>query len=136
MNKYKLVPDKGTDPADVNQRKEIKCSYCNEDIKIEHDAYYVVDVNKDQWVAVEQHLVCSEGCAELYMHAHSQDAPKYRKLKANWTIETPAQLKAIHGLDVEEEITKNMAKEFRQAIDKKIIEDINLQMVKCNIKAY
>lgn len=47
-----------------------------------------------------------------------------RKLRARWTIEAAAQMKAVHGTDVETEVTTAMAEEMRFDIDREIIQDL------------
>lgn len=47
-----------------------------------------------------------------------------RKLRARWTVESAAQLRAVHGADVETEVTTAMAEEIRFDIDREIITDL------------
>jgi hypothetical protein len=46
------------------------------------------------------------------------------KLRARWSVEVAAQLKAIHGLDAEMELTEALAQQIRFGIDNKIINDL------------
>jgi hypothetical protein len=46
------------------------------------------------------------------------------KLRARWSVEVAAQLKAIHGLDAEVELTEALAQQIRFGIDNKIINDL------------
>lgn len=46
------------------------------------------------------------------------------KLRARWSVEVAAQLKAIHGLDAEMELTEALAQQVRFGIDNKIINDL------------
>ena len=47
-----------------------------------------------------------------------------RKLRARWSVEAAAQLRAVHGADVETEVTTAMAEEIRFDIDREIISDL------------
>jgi len=47
-----------------------------------------------------------------------------RKLRARWSVEAAAQLRAVHGADVETEVTTAMAEEIRFDIDREIINDL------------
>lgn len=46
------------------------------------------------------------------------------KLRARWSVEVSAQLKAVHGLDAEMELTEALAQQVRFGIDNKIINDL------------
>ena len=46
------------------------------------------------------------------------------KLRARWSVEVAAQLKSIHGLDAEMELTEALAQQIRFGIDNKIINDL------------
>ena len=46
------------------------------------------------------------------------------KLRARWSVEVAAQLKSIHGLDAEMELTEALAQQVRFGIDNKIINDL------------
>jgi hypothetical protein len=46
------------------------------------------------------------------------------KLRARWSVEVAAQLKAIHGLDAEMELTEALAQQIRFGIDNKIINNL------------
>jgi hypothetical protein len=48
-----------------------------------------------------------------------------RKLKANWSVEAANDLKALHNLDVEAELTAVLADQIRFEIDREIIEDLS-----------
>jgi len=47
-----------------------------------------------------------------------------QKLRARWSAEVAAQLKAIHGLDAEVELTEALAQQIRFSIDNLIINDL------------
>lgn len=47
-----------------------------------------------------------------------------RKLKANWSVEAANDLKALHNLDVEAELTAVLADQIRFELDREIIEDL------------
>lgn len=47
-----------------------------------------------------------------------------RKLRARWSIEAAAQLKAVHGDEAEVELMTDMANEIRIEIDREIIQDL------------
>jgi hypothetical protein len=47
-----------------------------------------------------------------------------RKLRARWSVEGAAQLRAVHGTDAETEVTTAMAEEIRFDIDREIIGDL------------
>lgn len=47
-----------------------------------------------------------------------------QKLRARWSAEVAAQLKSIHGLDAEVELTEALAQQIRFAIDNLIINDL------------
>lgn len=46
------------------------------------------------------------------------------KLRARWSVEVAAQLKAVHGLDAEVELTEALAQQVRFGIDNKIINNL------------
>jgi hypothetical protein len=46
------------------------------------------------------------------------------KLRARWSVEVAAQLKAVHGLDAEVELTEALAQQVRFGIDNKIINSL------------
>jgi hypothetical protein len=46
------------------------------------------------------------------------------KLRARWSVEVAAQLKSIHGLDAEMELTEALAQQIRFGIDNKIINNL------------
>jgi len=47
-----------------------------------------------------------------------------RKLKANWTVEAVDDMKAQHGMDVEQELVSNFANEVMLEVDREIIGDL------------
>lgn len=49
---------------------------------------------------------------------------KPRKLRARWSVEAAAVMRAVHGTDTEQEITSAMAEELRFDIDREIINDL------------
>lgn len=46
------------------------------------------------------------------------------KLRARWSVEVAAQLKAVHGLDAEVELTEALAQQIRFGIDNKLINNL------------
>lgn len=46
------------------------------------------------------------------------------KIRARWSVEVAAQLKAVHGLDAEVELTEALAQQVRFGIDNRIINDL------------
>ena len=46
------------------------------------------------------------------------------KLRARWSVEVSAQLKAVHGLDAEVELTEALAQQIRFGIDNKLINNL------------
>lgn len=61
------------------------------------------------------------------MDASLTSAPvvsRAQKLRARWSVEVAAQLKAVHGLDAEVELTEALAQQIRFGIDNKIINDL------------
>jgi len=48
---------------------------------------------------------------------------KRRGFRANWTIDAAQDLKAFHGLDVEEELAKTLAEEIDKEIIASLLED-------------
>ena len=61
---------------------------------------------------------------DLQLQSTSVTAER-RALKANWSVEAANDLRAIHNLDVEAELTAVLADEIRFEIDREIIEDLN-----------
>lgn len=48
---------------------------------------------------------------------------KSRKMRAIWSLEAAQDLKAYHNINLEEQITKNLAKDIQKEIDKEILND-------------
>jgi hypothetical protein len=61
---------------------------------------------------------------DLQLQSTSVTAER-RALKASWSVEAANDLRAIHNLDVEAELTAVLADEIRFEIDREIIEDLN-----------
>jgi hypothetical protein len=61
---------------------------------------------------------------DLQLQSTSVTAER-RALKANWSVEAANDLRALHNLDVEAELTAVLADEIRFEIDREIIEDLN-----------
>jgi hypothetical protein len=47
-----------------------------------------------------------------------------QKIRARWSVEVAAQLKAVHGLDAEVELTEALAQQIRFGIDNQIINNL------------
>ncbi len=60
---------------------------------------------------------------DLMLQSSSVEATP-RKLKANWSVEAANDLKSLHDLDVEAELTAVLADQIRFEIDREIIEDL------------
>jgi len=58
-----------------------------------------------------------------------------RKLKAKWSPEAADDLIAFHGIDAEEEIVANIARELALEIDREIIDDIRTAAIASGITA-
>jgi hypothetical protein len=65
---------------------------------------------------------------DLQLQSTSVTAER-RALKANWSVEAANDLKALHNLDVEAELTAVLADEIRFEIDREIIEDLRATSV-------
>lgn len=50
--------------------------------------------------------------------------PKYRQLSAQWTVELPKNLTAIHGCDVEEELSAIISKHIADEIDAEVLRSL------------
>ena len=57
-----------------------------------------------------------------------------RKLRARWSIEAAAQLKAVHGDEAEVELMTDMANEMRMEVDREIIADL-LNLAQANVNS-
>ena len=83
-------------------------------------AIYGVDVSSGE------HMTGS-GIPEMNMHIEQQPvAARTRKMRALWTLEAQADLKAYHNLDLERELTDLLGKELRLEIDRELIEDLRM----------
>ena len=70
----------------------------------------------------------SEGYDSIpQMDASLTSAPvvsRAEKLRTRWSVEVAAQLRAVHGLDAEKELTEALAQQIRFGIDNRIINDL------------
>lgn len=58
------------------------------------------------------------------MLTHAPVQAKPHKLRARWSVEAATDLKAVHGLDAEQELMAHLAEELRYEIDRSIIQDL------------
>lgn len=48
-----------------------------------------------------------------------------RRLSANWTVEHAQDLEVVHGMDIEDEILKQMSKEISAEIDNEVLSELD-----------
>lgn len=59
-----------------------------------------------------------------FVNSYNAGYKRTSKLRAKWTMESRAQLKFIYGLDAEQELTKALADQIRNNIDKEIMRNL------------
>lgn len=69
---------------------------------------------------------------EMSMRSATVDAEEV-KLKSKWTLEGQQDLRAYHGLSMEDELTKQMGDEIRRELDRLIIDDLYTNATAANV---
>src|SRR5271169_1305230 len=83
-----------------------ECVVCQNKISSEKSFYWVeqLPVEEVDWSCYPSKITCSDICANMLIFAALDECKSWSKrLRARWTVETAAQLKAVHGIDIENE---------------------------------
>ena len=58
---------------------------------------------------------------------------EHRRLRVRWSMEAVEDLRAVHNIDAERELTAILAREMAMEIDREIIRDLNIQQTARNL---
>lgn len=59
-----------------------------------------------------------------FVNIQNNGYKRTRKLRSKWSVESRSQIKFIHGLDAEKELTEALADQLRNSIDKEIMKGL------------
>lgn len=100
MNYKYIITEIKTDLLSRVVEVSSQCVTCSIPIS-NYTGYYSVTQQLEDWTDCPTNHVCSEKCANmLILAALDEGLPWPRKIRAKWSVETPAQIKAIYGMDL------------------------------------